>query len=356
MGLSRSYLIIGEKKISFDEFLKSDQVNDTSEFTALRTFLIEWKNDKPNIKLQTSGTTGPPKTISAPKTQLIKSANRTNEFFNLSKSSILFQCLPLSFIAGKLMVIRTLISGGTLVSIFPSINPLKNIKKIKLSFAAFTPHQIVSILKDDESAKTLSKIDNVIIGGSKLNLSLENKLIDLKVNAYETYGSTETYTHVALRKIGEQFFQSMNTIFLSQHKNGCLIIKGDSFLSKAILTNDYVALKSTTSFKWLGRSDNIINSGGIKCSPELIETAIEESMSNDFCVSSVPDETLGEKIVVVISNKEVPPTKNQFTNVPKGLVPKGFIRINELPKTESNKVKRNELKTLIKDLIATELK
>ena len=74
-------------------------------------FLLEWLSDSPDIKLQTSGSTGNPTEIIAQKSMLTASAMTTINTLGLLPTQKALLCLPVRYIAAKMMLIRALLAG-----------------------------------------------------------------------------------------------------------------------------------------------------------------------------------------------------------------------------------------------------
>jgi len=310
-------------------------------------FIEEWLNDEEYVEAKTSGSTGIPKVIKLSKSSMINSAQKTNAFFQLNNKSKALLCLSANYIAGKMMLVRAFVGGFNLILSEPSGNPLLNICE-PIDFVAMVPMQVsnsISLFKNS------SFIKNVIVGGGAMSAELKQQVASVNTTFYETYGMTETVSHVAIRKCGEVFFRAMEKVLFEQDERGCLIIKAPDLVACQLITNDIVHLKSQTEFSWLGRYDNVINSGGVKLMPESIEEKIGAFFQFEFYLSSISDEKLGEKLVMVVKESEqVADIPAQLKNIP-GLnrfeLPKAIIYINEFPMTGNGKINRPALKKII---------
>ena len=256
------------------------------------------------IRFHTSGTTGPPKTIHFSKKQVIYSAENTSAFFRLSSVDHLLLCLPAEFVAGRLMMARVLVSGASLTWLEPALNPLADIDSHDISFAAFTPAQVATILNNDDTREKFSKIRQVIIGGGEISTQLETELATFPHAIYATYGMTETLTHVAVRKIGESVYQGVyKDVIFSTNESDCLVIDLPFISNTPILTKDVVEIITPGSFRWKGRLDHVINTGGIKLYAEELEKKIVQAGILDvqrFYISSKADPVFGQSPVIVL--------------------------------------------------------
>lgn len=306
----------------------------------LEQFIKQWNDASDIITAHTSGSTGTPKQIQLLKSDLVSSAKATCRFFNIGEGSCLVNPLSIDYIAGKMMVVRALISGAILWNELPSSSPLNDWSEdCYIDLLPVVPAQIPALLASNK----LHLVKNLIIGGAKLSVELENKLKQLNINAYCTYGMTETCSHIALRKIGEKYYQALPGFEFSVDVRCCLIIRSKNMSFHEITTNDIVELKNSKSFVWLGRYDNVINSGGIKLFPEQIEEKIEGILEKrNFYISSRESQLWGNEIILVIEgNEEIPQLKEKLSRrLSRYEIPKDIIYLETLEKTASGKIKR----------------
>ena len=267
----------------------------------LGNFLLDWLDAKDYVIVKTSGSTGRPKKIKIKKQAMVNSAIATGDFFNLKPGSKILHCLPSNFIAGKMMIVRAIILGLELDMVEPAVQPLIDYEK-DYEFCAFTPMQLKFF------AKYLKNIKTVIVGGGRVSKSIVDLIKDKKPNVYETYGMTETVSHIAIKKlnnfkgqVGETYFTTLPEIIVSKDERGCLVIDAPNLANDKIVTNDIVNIISDKSFEWLGRFDNVINSGGIKLHPEKIEEKLSKIITTRFFVTGISDAKLGQKLVLIIS-------------------------------------------------------
>lgn len=302
-------------------------------------FLEEWRSENEFVIAKTSGSTGTPKEIKLSKKAMKMSARMTGEFFGLSEGNSALLCLPVSFIAGKMMIVRAHELKLRLYCIEPK-SKIDLSFSDKIDFAPLTPMQVES------SFNELSKIGILLIGGGPLSDSLRESLMLLSIKSFESYGMTETITHIALKKISEEFFTTLDRIKIRKDERDCLAIQTPYF-EEEIITNDIVEIKNKNQFKWLGRFDNVINSGGVKLFPEQIEKKLKPHIKKEFIVTSIPDKHLGQKLILIIEGEKEPDFKFQVSDFGKFEIPKEIYFVRKFPRTESGKIKRNELTSLI---------
>ncbi|WP_439184803.1 AMP-binding protein [Carboxylicivirga taeanensis] len=310
-------------------------------------FLQEWFDEREFISIQTSGSTGQPKRIEVKKQAMIHSAKRTIEFFDLQKGNSALLCLSAKYIAGKMMLIRALVGGLNLFLGDVSVNPLQNHNQ-SIDFAAMVPMQLQIALANSPSK--INAIKKLIIGGGSVHPSTTNQLNNLQTEIWETYGMTETVSHIALRNLknDNNLFKLLPGLNIDVDERGCLCILPSDINEQLLCTNDLVEQVHANEFRILGRYDNIINSGGIKLMPERIESKLTPYISHNFAISWKTDRLLGQKVVLVIET-DLPLRLNDFnfSMLSKYEVPKELITLPQLPLTETGKIQRVKLHELL---------
>lgn len=296
-------------------------------------FIYDWFDNHTYIDLKTSGSTGEPKLIRMEKQAMVNSALATGDFLNLHAGNKALLCLPMDYIAGKMMFVRALILGLDLDFIEPTSNPLQN-NNTNYDFVAMVPMQV------QNSIKNLSQIKKLIIGGTSINHQLKNDLMQQPTQIFETYGMTETCTHVAAKKIGTDIFNALPNVSFSIDDRNCLTIDASKISSEKIITNDIVELISNNQFVLKGRIDNVINSGGVKLFPEEIESKLSSHITNRFYITSNEDEALGQKVVLVIESEPYKMEDAIFNDLSKFEKPKQIIFKPKFEETISGKVIR----------------
>jgi len=270
-------------------------------------FLIDWLTEGESMQFTTSGSTGNPKRISLHKKHMEASAKATLDFFGLKAGDKALLCLPEKYIAGKMMIVRSLLGKLDLYCIEPTSTPMAELPEI--DFAAMTPAQVSGLLETREGTDFLNSIRQLILGGSFIPQKLEQQLQKLETAVWHTYGMTETITHIALRKVNgvaaNDYFSLLPGVEIEMADDGCLQIDAPHIGVHQMKTNDLVEI-SETGFRILGRKDNVVISGGVKLFPEQIEKKLEGLFENKFYLTGLPDEKYGEKLVLVFeqNNRE----------------------------------------------------
>jgi o-succinylbenzoate---CoA ligase len=182
----------------------------------------------------------------------------------------------------------------------------------------------------------------LIVGGVKVHKALEQELVKLPMEIYETYGMTETITHIAAKRIGEEAFTVLPNVKVAIDDRECLVIKAKKISSEEIVTNDIVELLSDTQFKWEGRYDNVINSGGVKLMPEQIEEKLSTLIPRRYFVSGVADDNLGEKVVLYVEGEPLEIDESIFSVLKKYEKPKEIVFIPKFKETATGKIMRKD--------------
>lgn len=319
---------------------------------AIGDFLLDWLDNSETITVHTSGSTGKPKPMKVSKQNMVNSALATGDFFGITVGDRALLCLPVDYIAGKMMLVRAMILGLEIDLVKPSSDPLKRMKK-DYDFSAMTPMQV------ENSLSGLSRIKTLIVGGAPMSETLKASLPKRSCKIYETYGMTETVTHIAARKVNgrknkkgeEPCFTLLPGIKVSLDERDCLVINAPHLSDEIITTNDLVELVSEKKFHWLGRYDNIINSGGIKLIPEQIEHKIRDGIKGRFYLKGLPDDKLGEKLVLFVEEKTNPGLTvenirkelNGLSSLDKYEIPKEIHMVGTFEETKSGKVLRHSV-------------
>jgi O-succinylbenzoic acid--CoA ligase len=296
-------------------------------------FLLDWLNNESFVFVQTSGSTGKPKQIVLKKRSMIASAKATGLFFNLTPKSTSLLCLPANYIAGKMMLVRAITLGLHLDTIDPTCAPLST---KKYNFIAMVPLQV------EKSLSKLNLVDKLLIGGIKVSFNLSDSILKTNCNAFESYGMTETISHIAIKKIGELLYTVLPNVTISLDERNCLVIEALELSMEKIVTNDIVEILNATQFVLKGRIDNVINSGGIKIFPEEVEEKLAKYISVPFFIGSKPDEILGEKVILVLEATPFSIENNVFSELSKYQIPKEILFLESFVRTETQKINRKK--------------
>ena len=334
----------------------------------LEDFLSEWNNGSDRVLVHTSGSTGKPKPMMVEKKRMLNSARITCDFLGLKPGDSALLCMSLDYIAGKMVVVRSIERHLHLISVSPSGHPLKDINE-EITFAAMVPMQVYNTLQVPEERERLTHIRHLIIGGGAIDASLEKELQALPGNIaiWSTYGMTETLSHIALRRINgaeaSEWYQPFDSVKISQTEEGCLVIDAPQVCAETLVTNDIVEIESyiynkveKLRFRIKGRKDNVICSGGIKIQIEEVEALLKPHLEKPFMLAKKKDEKFGEIAVLLtededlkkveatirrlLSGKSDDSNKSSESKSHKYWIPREFRYVEHLPLTETGKPKR----------------
>ena len=341
----------------------------------LEDFYSEWNNDSDRVLVHTSGSTGKPKPMMVEKKRMLNSARITCYFLGLKPGDSALLCMSLDYIAGKMVVVRSIERHLHLISVSPSGHPLKDINE-EITFAAMVPMQVYNTLLVPEERERLTHIRHLIIGGGAIDASLEKELRALPGNIaiWSTYGMTETLSHIALRRINgaeaSEWYQPFDSVKISQTDEGCLVIDAPLVCAETLVTNDIVEIEpyiynkvenheevenhnkvEKLRFRIKGRKDNVICSGGIKIQIEEVEALLKPHLEKPFMIAKKKDEKFGEIAVLLTEDenlKKVEATIRRLLSDEKSSdhkywIPREYLHVDHLPLTETGKPKRSIL-------------
>lgn len=332
-------------------------------------FLQEWNSPSETLLVHTSGSTGKPKPMWVEKKRMLNSAHITCDFLGLRPGDSALLCMSLDYIAGKMMVVRSIERKLRLFSVKPSGHPLSDESLAKMvemdfDFVAMVPMQVYNTLQVPQERERLSRIKHLIIGGGAIDDALAEELRSLPGAVWSTYGMTETLSHIALRRLnGEEaseWYQPFDSVGVSLNSDGCLVIDAPLVCSEPLVTNDIAEIKQqetsshssdassslkTSSphvlFRIKGRKDNVICSGGIKIQIEEVENLLRQHLDAPFLLAKKKDEKFGEIAVLVTESGDLEGVEAICRQVlPKYWVPRQYLHFDQLPMTETGKPKR----------------
>ena len=331
----------------------------------LEEFLDEWNNDSERVLVHTSGSTGTPKPLWVEKRRMEASARITCDFLGLKEGDTALLCMPLDYIAGKMMVVRSLVRKLKLMVVEPTGHPLAAHQLPRgLTFAAMVPMQVYNSLQVPEERERLRQIRHLIIGGGAIDDALARELKDFPNYVWSTYGMTETLSHIALRRLNgaeaSEWYTPFDNVRISQSEDGCLVIDAPEVCAERLVTNDIVEI-SQGRFRVVGRKDNVICSGGIKIQAEEVERALKPHLHVPFMITKRKDEKFGEIVVMMVECRgerieergerieDSLKTRLQRLcreHLPKYWQPRDFVFVERIPMTETGKIARRQAEEL----------
>ena len=301
-------------------------LGDTDNERSALAFCRDWLAGVEQFVISTSGSTGDPKPIVLRREQMLASALATGEALDLLAGMSALVCLPVRYIAGQMMLVRGLVLGLSITVVEPASDPLSNLAiDTQFDFTALVPLQLQTLLDGPRTYhERLNAMHTILVGGAPVNAALEERIQTLSAPVYHTYGMTETATHIALRRLNSPNastdFHPLPGVEIDIDPRGCLRIKAPMTLNQWLQTNDLVKLSAPQppvpssqspppTFRWLGRWDNVINTGGVKVQIEKVEAAVGSIWralglaERRYFVAGLPDKRLGEAVTLVIEGE-----------------------------------------------------
>ena len=324
------------------------------------TFLDEWRSDAPQVLVHTSGSTGKPKPIWVDKSRMRASAQITCRFLGLQSGDTALLCLPVDYIAGKMMVVRSEECHLRLIAEEPSGHPLRHVSE-PITFAAMVPLQVFQSLQDPVEAARLRAICHLIIGGGAIDEHLEQMLVSFPHAVWSTYGMTETLSHIALRRVNgpkaSLWYTPFDSVRVSLNADQCLVIDAPRVCEQTLVTHDRAELRTDKmgrqQFRILGRIDNVIDTGGIKVQIEEVEALLRPHLQAPFMITRAADARLGEAIVLLTEDQRTEQVQQiAAETLPRYWQPRHILAVNQLPMTATGKPARAQAQQLAHRLLA----
>ena len=313
----------------------------------IKEFLAEWHNDSPTLLVHTSGSTGEPKPMWVEKRRMEASARMTCDFLGLKEGDTALLCMSLDYIAGKMMVVRSLVRGLRLITVEPNGHPSW---KGDVAFAAMVPMQVFNLLQTPDGCQRLKQIQHLLIGGGAIDETMARVLADFPNQVWSTYGMTETLSHIALRRLNgpdaTEWYTPLPGISLSLSDEGCLRIDAPALHEGMLVTNDIVELAPDGRFRVLGRKDNVVCSGGIKIQMEGVERLLRSHLREPYLISKRRDEKFGEAVVLLTEGDAMKAEAVCHQVLPKYWQPRDYVSVAHIPMTETGKPARKQAEAL----------
>ena len=339
MKQPKSSIILDNQTYSVADFLNLE--NLATWLADVQEVLRFWLSEEDALNVQTSGSTSAPKLIQLPRTLLEHSARATLHRLGVAPGATVILFIPAKYIGGKMLLIRALI-GDLAIHLY---EPAAELPELNNSFdlVSLTPMQAA------RSIQQLDRFKTILLGGGPVSEVLHEKLQGLDAQVYHTYGMTETASHVALKTLNgpdqQGYFEALPGIHFSRDDRDCLVINATAWGIPQLVTNDVVKLHGETRFTWLGRADNVVNSGGIKLYPEEIERLLAPAIDKPFFVTGLPDVELGQKLVLLVeSDVEFSIDFDHLSGYQK---PREVLFLPQFVYTETGKVNRGETVKLL---------
>jgi o-succinylbenzoate---CoA ligase len=292
------------------------------------------------VVIGTSGTTGAPKEIFLSAHALVSSARASNAFVGAKPGDTWSLLLPLTHVAAVNVFVRAFELGTIPVDLrnhsgeYPRVN-----------FTAIVPTQLFRALNgDDHLLKHLQKAQKVLVGGAALSNAVRNQATAAGINVVTTYGMSETSGGCVYN--GEILEGTEVEV-----RGGSIFIRGNILALNLELSDGWFETKDLGEFVdeklvVIGRSDDVIISGGENLSLNSVESLLNENFPNIQCAAfSVNDPQWGQALhIAVVGQADI----DSITTVLESKVgtfakPKGIHFVNSLPLLGIGKIDRKRL-------------
>lgn len=314
----------------------------------LPDFLLEWNNDSDVLLVHTSGSTGKPKPLYVEKQRMVASARMTLEFLGLKPHDTSLLCMPLDYIAGKMVVVRSIVGNLSLTDVGAVGHPMADEAAGDRPFdlAAMVPLQVYNSLGVEKECRRLMNVRHLLIGGGAVDGGMAARLRDFPHAVWSTYGMTETLSHIALRRINgpdaSEWYTPLPGVGVRMNDEQCLVVEAPRVSAATVVTHDIVEFAPNgRDFKVIGRKDHVICCGGVKIQAEEVEERLRPYLRSKFFIGKSTDPKFGEIPVLVIEDEDTHGLNDMLARVlPRYWVPKKIVSVRELPLTETGKPKR----------------
>jgi O-succinylbenzoic acid--CoA ligase len=329
--------------------LSDELFEPTTEFERqVQVFCMAWKSGQSSFLFHTSGSTGAPKPILLERKAMEASALCTGEWLNLKPSDVALVCLPVHYIAGAMVLVRAMVLDLRVCLVEPSVNPLEGLAPVSIQLASFVPNQWHALLESQiDLSNYFQYAKGILLGGAALSEELKMQSLGFSFPIFETYGMTETVSHVAYRSLGESYFKAFDTIQMNVDQRDCLKINGPVTGNEWIQTNDIVRFHGKSRFELLGRYDRVINSAGRKIHPELMERFIssQEFQPSTYFLDAIPDSVLGQQLCLFYTGEWSQIEQENLQRILRNHfdsweLPKQYIQLSIFQFTSSGKIDR----------------
>ncbi len=358
-------VIIGHRRFAPLDLVAG--VTDTAGLDAFSQEILKiikkWHEGASVFPMTTSGTTGAKKQINLTRAQLKASAELTLRTLGIDPGDSALLCLDARHIAGLMMIIRAMIGDLKLIAIPPEADPFQQLDSTtKIALVALVPYQAHFVFdRFEKYNRIINGCKAILIGGGPADADLVDKTCRTTAPVYHTFGMTETASHFALRRLnGDGAHDDFRTIpgtEIGVDHRGCLTVRGPMTGNKLLTTNELVEILAHDRFRWAGRIDHVINTGGIKVSPEIVEAHIAQwlqkrNIHNRLLIFGLPDRKLGERLCLAIEGTKLPMERIELEEglsriLQKYHVPKEIFLAQHFLYTENGKIRRNATKALI---------
>ncbi|MFP7364814.1 o-succinylbenzoate--CoA ligase [Corynebacterium callunae] len=318
-------------------------------------------DDSIALVMATSGSTGTPKGAQLSPLNLVSSADATHQFLGGPGQWLL--AMPAHHIAGMQVLIRALIAGVDPLAIdlsngFNIADFARAAAELKdtgdRTYTSLTPMQLLKAMDTLQGIEALALFDGILVGGAALSRQARESATKLGISVITTYGSSETSGGCvydgkpipgAQVRIREGRIELGGPMIAQGYRNSP---QHEDFAEPGWFKTSDVGEFHESTLVVKGRIDAVIDSGGLKLHPEVLERAIADIDGvTGVCVVGIPDPRLGQAIVAAYEGSISPSQVIEgLDSLPRWQLPKQLKHLPTLPTIGPGKVDRKAIKAL----------
>ena len=344
--------------------------------------------------LYTSGSTGRPKGVMLSHANLWLGANSVAHYLKVTPDDVVLAVLPLSFDYGQNQLLNTWMAGGCVAPLdyLTARDVVKAVDRVGATTLAGVPPLWVQVLEAAWPAETAARLRRLTNTGGALTVRMVRGLREQFPGAdlYAMYGLTEAFRSTFLppalvdahpESIGRAIPHAEVMVVRPDGTRaaagepgelvhaGPLVAQGywrdaertalrfrpapdfSRYGGVAAWSGDTVVADDAGLLRFVGRDDEMIKSAGNRISPvEVEEAVVSGGEAAEAVAIGVPDERLGQAIVVVVrgdAGREVELRERLKRELPNWMQPARFVWREEMPRNANGKLDRAGLKALV---------
>ena len=254
--------------------------------------------------------------------------------------------LPLHHVGGLSIIYRALFSGGTVVLEGDPDMAARWLDRVE--WVSLVPTQLQRILSKRTDRFTTSP--KVLLGGGPADSLLVERGLAAGLEVLATFGMTETTSQVATAQQPGGPLRPLPGVDIEVDAMNRLRVRGPTVMLGYVgeeetdgefLTSDRGRIHPDGSLQVLGRIDRVIITGGEKVDPSVVESLVSgQSGVSEVAVLGIPDAEWGERVVAIFVGEAQPSdlVAALRLSVPSFAIPKQWVRVVALPRTDLGKV------------------
>lgn len=305
----------------------------------------------------TSGSTGPPKGVRFSEANLVAAASASAEHLGHGPEDDWLLAMPLHHVAGLSILIRQMHTGGS-ITMLPAFEPdgFAEAMRGPVTMVSVVPTMLARLL----DRGPFPGLRAVLVGGGPIPHGLLEKAAEAGLPVLPTYGMTETLGQAATLRPGaplEYKAHPLPGIDLRVEPDRRIAVKGPQvspgYLGQPdrsdpwFITNDLGQIDTDGALRVLGRTDNVIITGGENVSPDSVEAVLRTHPHvKEAVVVGVADPDWGEMVVCVYEGQADEFHDWALERLPGHAVPKKWLAVERIARTPIGKPDRAAVRAL----------